>query len=162
MGKSNQKTVTIIKEVCNKNNLYAAINLAAMEAAMANLSGEGFKLWCYFAKNQGGYKDNLSSSYCKKITGLTTYAYNKAIAELTEKRYLVDENTDPEEVANKWGFYELPREEKKEKPQKAPDVRTTPVHIQSSTNAAGYGIEKFICRSSQPSDKDSVMKELGF
>lgn len=47
----NQKTIRVNKEVCDKHNLYTAINLEAMEQAARDLEAGAFKLWCYFAKN---------------------------------------------------------------------------------------------------------------
>ena len=47
----NQKTVAVKKEICNKDNLYAAINLQALEAAAQCLDAGAFKLWVYFSKN---------------------------------------------------------------------------------------------------------------
>ena len=57
----NQKIVRIEKEPCGKGNLYAAINLKALEAAAQNLDAGAFKLWIYFAKNQNGYSAMLSA-----------------------------------------------------------------------------------------------------
>ena len=85
----NQKVVKINKEPCNKNNLYAAINLQAMEKAAIDLDAAGFKLWIYFAKNQCGYEFALSSKDVLDSFGMKRDQYNSAIEKLTKKGYLV-------------------------------------------------------------------------
>ena len=40
----NQKTIAITKEKCDKDHLYATINLEALQDAMIDLSGEALKL----------------------------------------------------------------------------------------------------------------------
>ena len=47
----NQKTITVQKEKCDKQNLYAMYNLDVLQNAMLDLKGETFKLWCYLGKN---------------------------------------------------------------------------------------------------------------
>lgn len=103
MGKTvpNQKTVKIEKEVCNKQNLYAAINLQAMESAAINLDAGAFKLWCYFAKNQNNYEFALSSKDVAESFGIKIKQYNNAVNELMEKGYLV--NTK----GNNYVFHEI-------------------------------------------------------
>jgi hypothetical protein len=62
----NQKAIRIMtKEKCDKDNLYVCINLEAIEAAMAALDGNCFKLWLYLAKNQSGYEFGLSQKDCE-------------------------------------------------------------------------------------------------
>ena len=85
----NQKEVVVNKEKCNKENLYATINLAAMDKAAQDLDAGAFKLWTYFAKNQNGYKFALSSKAVERDFGIKIKQYNNAIKELTEKGYLV-------------------------------------------------------------------------
>ena len=86
----NQKKVKVSKEACNKQNLYATINLAAMEAAAQKLDAGAFKLWIYFAKNQNDYEFALSSSEVERVFGIKIKQYNNAIKELKEKGYLVE------------------------------------------------------------------------
>ena len=88
----NQKAVTVFKEPCDntcKENYYAKINLAAMEAAAQDLDAGPFKLWIYFAKNQPGYQFALSSSAVAQTFGMKRTQYDNAIKTLIEKRYLV-------------------------------------------------------------------------
>lgn len=85
----NQKAVKVNKEPCNKNNLYAAINLQAMEEAARNLDAAAFKLWVYFAKNQNGYEFALSSKDVLDTFGMKKDQYNRATEVLIKANYLV-------------------------------------------------------------------------
>ena len=85
----NQKVVKVNKEVCNKQNLYAAINLEAMDAAAKDLEAGAFKLWVYFAKNQDNYEFALSSKDVQDTFGIKIKQYNNAVDALIEKGYLV-------------------------------------------------------------------------
>ena len=98
----NQKQIRISKEVCNKDNLYATINFQAMESAALNLDAGAFKLWIYFSKNQNGYEFALSSKAVEETFGIKIKQYNNAVAELIEKKYLV--NTK----GNNYIFNEIP------------------------------------------------------
>lgn len=123
MGKSNQKTVLVSKEVCNKNNLYATINLKALNYSASKLSGDGFKMWVYFSKNQNGYEMELSSKHAEETFSLSKRRYDNAIKELIEGGFLIDSNTDPQAVKNSWTFYELPLDEEENKPLQQNDTR---------------------------------------
>lgn len=84
-----QKIVKVHKEVCNKENLYATINLEAMSKSAMDLDAGAFKLWVYFAKNQNNYEFALSSKDANDTFGLKKKQYDNAVAELIEKGYLV-------------------------------------------------------------------------
>lgn len=84
-----QKIVKVNKEVCNKQNLYATINLEAMSKSAIDLDAGAFKLWVYFAKNQNNYEFALSSKDANETFGLKKKQYDNAVAELIEKGYLV-------------------------------------------------------------------------
>ena len=86
----NQKVIRIEKEPCGKGNLYAAINLKAMEAAAQNLDAWAFKLWIYFTKNQNGYEFALSSKDAKDTFGLGKSQYDTAIKKLISSGYLTN------------------------------------------------------------------------
>lgn len=92
MGKTvpNQKIVKVNKEPCSKTNLYAAINLEAMEEAARVLDAGAFKLWVYFAKNQNGYEFALSNKDASESFGIKIKQYNNAVNELIEKGFLVN------------------------------------------------------------------------
>lgn len=87
----NQKVVKVNKEVCNKQNIYATINITAMEKAAQELAAGAFKLWVYFAKNQHGYEFALSSKEIEANFGIKIKQYNNAVDELIEKGYLVQQ-----------------------------------------------------------------------
>lgn len=97
----NQKIVKVQKEKCDSNNLYACINLAAMEEAAQDLDAGAFKLWCYFAKNQMNYEFALSSKAVEDTFGIKIKQYNNAIAQLIAKGYL------NETSANRYEFKEI-------------------------------------------------------
>jgi len=86
----NQKTIHIEKEQCDKNNLYALYNLNALQSAMLDLKGETFKLWCYLNKNQNGYTLALSKVDALRWGIGSKSSYDRAIAELIQKGYLVN------------------------------------------------------------------------
>ena len=98
----NQKVVKVEKEPCGNGNLYAAINLKAMEAAAQNLDAGAFKLWIYFAKNQNGYEFALSSKDAKDTFGLGKSQYDTAIKKLISSGYLTNIQ------GNQYIFSEIP------------------------------------------------------
>lgn len=104
-GGKKQKVVKTQKEKCDKTNLYATINLAALDKAAQDLKPNSFKLWIYFSKNQNNYEFALSSKAIERDFGIKKDAYDGAIKELMDKGYLVKRpNTDEEN----YYFYELP------------------------------------------------------
>ena len=102
MSFPNQKRIQINKIKCDGSHPYAIINQWAMQSAMRNLHGSGFKLWCYLAKNQPGYCFDLSKEDCKINWGMSKDSYYAAVNELKEKRYLI------ETIKNHFDFYEIP------------------------------------------------------
>lgn len=102
----NQKVISIEKEPCGKGNLYAAINLNAMESAAQNLDAGAFKLWIYFAKNQNGYEFALSSKDAHTSFGLGKSQYDTAVKKLISSGYLT--NTQ----GNQYIFSEIPASKK--------------------------------------------------
>lgn len=102
---ANQKTIKVHKEVCDKDNLYATINLEALQHAALDLKNETFKLWLYIAKNQKGYTFGLSKVDAIKWGIGSKSSYDRAVKELIEKKYLV------ETTSNHFDFYEIPKEE---------------------------------------------------
>lgn len=85
----NQKVIKVNKEICNKDNKYAAINLEAMESAACELDAGAFKLWIYFAKNQNGYEFALSQKAVEECFGMKKKQYDNAVNQLIEKGFLV-------------------------------------------------------------------------
>ena len=74
-----------------------------MELAARTLNAGAFKLWCYFAKNQGGYQFALSSADAEATMGIKIKQYNNAVDELIQKRYLVRSA----DGGNHYDFYEV-------------------------------------------------------
>ena len=101
----NQKTITIVKDKCDKQNYYATYNLEALQNAMLDLKGETFKLWCYLGKNQNNYEFALSKVDALNWGMGSKSSYDRAVKELIDKKYLVE--TSP----NHYDFYETPQEE---------------------------------------------------
>ena len=97
----NQKIIKVNKEICGKGNLYAAINLEAMERAAQDLDAACFKLWIYFAKNQNNYEFALSSKAIADSFGMKKDQYDRAIKVLLDKHYLIQEK------GNQYSFHEI-------------------------------------------------------
>ena len=102
----NQKTIAINKEKCDKDHLYATINLEALQDAMIDLSGEALKLWLYMAKNQNGYTFALSPIDAVKWGIGSKSSYIRAVNKLIKEKYLIE--TSP----NHSTFYEKSKKEK--------------------------------------------------
>ena len=84
----NQKVITVHREP-KKEKGYTYFNLEALNEARANLKPGAFVLWTYIAQNSDGWEFGLSNTdFCGGST-MKRDAYNTAVAELIEKRYLV-------------------------------------------------------------------------
>lgn len=104
MSVPNQKIVEIgTRTARNGNNLYATMNLDALQQAMKTLKGSSLKMWLYFNKNQERYAFELSRADCLEW-GIKKDSYYDGIEELIEKGYLVQSR----EGSNLYTFYELP------------------------------------------------------
>lgn len=103
MGKTvpNQKTVTTRGAKHDKDNIYAALNIRAMEIAMSTLKPNTFKLWCYMAKNQNNYTFALSCADACDFCKMSKPTYLASVQELIENGYLVNTN------GNDYDFYEM-------------------------------------------------------
>lgn len=101
----NQKFITDTqKSICDKEHLFAQINLDALNTAMTRLKGEHFKVWLYFAKNAAGYSFYLSSKDVCESCCISRDTYDKAIATLTRLGYLVQDS----DTKNNYYFTDLP------------------------------------------------------
>ena len=108
MSVPNQKIVEIgTRTARNGNNLYATMNLDALQQAMKTLKGSSLKMWLYFNKNQEHYAFELSRADCLEW-GIKKDSYYDGIEELIEKGYLVQSR----EGSNLYTFYELSHTEK--------------------------------------------------
>lgn len=108
---TNQRSITVNKTSCNEDNLYAKINIDAMNSAMRDLKPTAFKLWLYFAENQDKYQFYLSAMHACKTCGFGQTAYHKAFDELVDKYYLVRDCQE----RDFYQFYEVPVEDPNEK-----------------------------------------------
>lgn len=102
----NQRKIIIQKEKCDIDNIYAKINLEALNNAMINLSDKGKLLWLYFAKNANKYSFYLSMIDSLNFLGSES-SYRRAFAELVSKGFL--KHTQK----NEYIFIEFPKEEEK-------------------------------------------------
>lgn len=107
MSVANQKIVRIAgRKPRDRNNLFATMNLEALQHAMQELKGSSFKLWAYFNKNQDKYQLELSQKACAEW-GIKKDSYYSAVKDLTEKGYLV--LITP--YSNIFDFHEMPLSE---------------------------------------------------
>ena len=110
----NQKTITVCKELCDKQHYYTMINLNALQSAASDLKSGAFKLWVYLAQNQNNYTFALSNKAVAETFGIKKDQYDKAVKELIEKGYLIETSK------NKYNFVELAQKDtikNGEKPQ---------------------------------------------
>lgn len=168
----NQKAIRIMtKEKCDKDNLYVCINLEAIEAAMAALDGNCFKLWLYLAKNQSGYEFGLSQKDCEKY-GLKKDAYQRAVNVLIEKGYLTEIELYPNLVG--YAFTEKPatgcRENQPrvdgktgyrlpEKPARN-NINNT-IYYNNNTGADSAKAESAIVGANAPTEQKAKDKDIG-
>lgn len=105
---ANQDIVQINKEPCDKDHIYAMINIEALQLAMKDLTPVQFQVWLYFAKNQAGYTFAVSPAAALNEFGIKKDSFQKAKAVLKEKGYLVENLAKGK---NHYIFYEKPIEE---------------------------------------------------
>ena len=127
MSVANQKIVQIAPRTKrDSNNIYATMNLDALQAAVQNLKGSGLKMWLYFNKNQVGYKFELSQKACQ-LWGIKKDSYYDGIRELESKGYLFPIY----EGSNIYKFYETPPSEK-------PKVEKPPFFSETDIPPSGF------------------------
>ena len=108
MSVANQKIVQIAPRTKrNSENLFAMMNIDALQAAVQDLKGSALKMWLYFNKNQDSYKFELSQKACL-AWGIKKDSYYAGIEELIRKGYLLPIY----EGSNIYCFYEKPKAEK--------------------------------------------------
>lgn len=99
----NQRVISINKEPTDKQHLYTANNLAALDEAATRLQSiGGFKLYIYLAKNQNNYTFALSSKDFQEWSGLGKQAYTSAFNDLVRQGYLIQDKKQN----NKYAFYD--------------------------------------------------------
>ncbi len=108
MSVANQKIVQIAPRTKrDSENLFAMMNIDALQAAVQDLKGSALKMWLYFNKNQDSYKFELSQKACL-AWGIKKDSYYAGIEELIRKGYLLPIY----EGSNIYCFYEKPKAEK--------------------------------------------------
>ena len=85
----NQKHIHVIKQPCDRKNIYAMINIDALKYAAKVLKPGAFKLWTYLAKNQPHYELDLSSQTVLDEFSMKKDMYDNAVHELIDEGFLV-------------------------------------------------------------------------
>ena len=105
MSVPNQRFIQIGKRtIRDAEHIYATANIDALNYAISELSGSGFKLWAYFNKNQDKYRFELSQKACENQCGIKRSSFYSALNELKAKGYL----EQAWDGCNTYTFYELP------------------------------------------------------
>lgn len=114
----NQRITRIHHVAHDKKHLYYTASMEATNKAMAELSGNAFKLYIYLNKNQDGFSVALSHKAIKEQCNMAKQTYLNAFDELIEHGYVkLLEGTKAI-----YDFYENPDDmkiEKKTKEKKA-------------------------------------------
>ena len=98
---ANQDIVEVHKEKCDTDNIYAKININAIQLAMKDLTPAQFEVWLYFAKNQAGFEFAVSPAAALNDFGIKKDTFQKAKQVLKEKGYLIE---NPAKGKNHWIF----------------------------------------------------------
>lgn len=114
----NQRVIKVNKAPTDKNHLYTANNIQAIDEAAERLqSVGGFKLYIYLAKNQNNYTFALSSRDFMEWSGLGKQAYATAFDDLLKQGYLVQGSQK-----NLYLFYDKSQKEEKEESKSIDNV----------------------------------------
>ena len=124
----NQKLVTIKKAPCDRDNLYAKINIEAIQKAMNNLTNAEFQIWVYFAKNQEAYTFALSPKAAEEWN-ISRTTFNRTVFKFIEEGYLVADK----DGSNHYDFHEIPKEK----------GTYIPYHSKPKEKDAGINFEDF-------------------
>lgn len=99
----NQKVIEIHKVHAKGGRI---LDIAANRTAQHNLSAQAYILYMHFILNLPGYQEALSVTHITESTSLSERGYYKAVNELIEKKYLVQEPST--QFSEFYGFYESP------------------------------------------------------
>lgn len=102
---ANQRHVRIEQLPRSKDNVYAMMNVDALNEAMKNLKHAELRLWLYLNKNQNHYELDLSPAAVRKACGLPESSYHRAFEGLICAGYLVPDSNG----TNTYVFYEAPQ-----------------------------------------------------
>lgn len=122
---------------------------------MANLKESGFKLWCYFNKNQDNYFMELSQKDCE-AWGIKRSSYYRGLEELEEKGFLFIE-----EDSNKYTFYEMPCENPSDIPNlgKIPKLGTDDARDRALNSQIGNTYSQIETQNSQIGKRYSQIEQ---
>lgn len=99
----NQKVIEIHKVHAKGGRI---LDIPTNRKAQCDLSVQAYILYMHFMLNLPGYKEALSVKYITETTSLSERGYYKAVNELIEKKYLVQEPST--QFSEFYGFYEDP------------------------------------------------------
>ena len=104
MKYANQRNFTINREIPTKNTheTYLTIYCRNLNAAMRDLSGVAFKLYCYLCSNKDKYSFDFSTQDFMNVSGAGSTSAREAVNTLISKGYLI------ETKHNCFDFYEAP------------------------------------------------------
>jgi hypothetical protein len=97
----NQKVIEIHKVHAKGGRI---LDIASNRVAQRELSAQAYILYMHFMLNLPGYREALSLKHITESTSLSERGYYKAVNELIEKQYLVQEQS--KEFSEYYGFYE--------------------------------------------------------
>ena len=106
----NQKQIVIHRDKVSTNKeeeYYAKINIQSAHKAMKDMNGRdagGFLLWSYLSLIADGTEWALSSAAVEETCGIKKDAYDRAVAMLIDKGYLVRRSG-----SNVYDFYQTPQ-----------------------------------------------------
>ena len=83
----NQSSVVILKR--EDSDVFAQLDMGALQKAMAELDGTAFKIWIYLARNKNRFEFALSPK-AMEDWGIKKDAYYRGKKVLEEKGYLVE------------------------------------------------------------------------
>lgn len=99
----NQKVIEIHKVHAKGGRI---LDIKANREAQCNLSAQAYILYMHFILNLPGYQEALSVAHITETTSLSERGYYKAVNELIEKGYLVQEPNA--QFSQFYAFYEDP------------------------------------------------------
>ena len=99
----NQKVIEIHKVHAKGGRI---LDIATNRVAQRELSAQAYVLYMHFMLNLPGYREALSLKYITESTSLSERGYYKAVNELIEQKYLVQEPST--QFSEFYGFYESP------------------------------------------------------
>lgn len=102
---ANQRSVCVNRDEADDKHIYSKQRISSLETARKMLSGNGFKLWTYFAQNQDGYEFALYSKHVIDKCRFGANTYTKVFKELVDLGFLV-QNIDNQ---SHYDFYETPK-----------------------------------------------------